>query len=117
MWYGFFGHAEEATIWIRGYDDHWGAWRGVPNETGMIVNYLPITEALLEGTPQEAAHRRDARQAFMQHHAEITRLLAALTANAEDHFGKSPDEINWADAGSAEEMVVRLRELMMFGGV
>ena len=42
----------------------------------------------------------DALAAFVSKKAEIDTMLARLQSLSDDHFGRSPDEINWGDVGT-----------------
>ena len=42
----------------------------------------------------------DALAAFISRKAQIDTMLARLQALSDDHFGWTPDEINWAHVGT-----------------
>ena len=42
---------------------------------------------------------------------EIDDLLARLAAHSADHFGYSPDEVNWGHVGTLDHYRARLREI------
>lgn len=49
--------------------------------------------------------------AFIADKAEIDALLARLAALSADHFGYSPDEVNWGHVGTLDHYRARLREI------
>lgn len=42
---------------------------------------------------------------------EIDAMLARLVAHSTDHFGYSPDEVNWGHVGTLDHYRARLREI------
>lgn len=58
-----------------------------------------------------------ALDAFIAAKTEIDAMLARLVAHSADHFGYSPDELNWGHVGTLEHYLARLREItdMAFG--
>lgn len=52
-----------------------------------------------------------ALDAFIAAKAEIDAMLARLAANSADHFGYSPDEVNWGHVGTLNHYRARLREI------
>lgn len=43
--------------------------------------------------------------------AEIDAMLARLAAHSADHFGSSPEEVNWGHVGTLDHYRARLREI------
>lgn len=58
-----------------------------------------------------------ALDAFIAAKTEIDAMLARLASRSADHFGYSPDELNWGHVGTLEHYRARLREItdMAFG--
>ena len=52
-----------------------------------------------------------AQDAFIAAKTEIDAMLARLVAHSADHFGYSPDELNWGHVGTLELYRARLREI------
>ncbi len=52
-----------------------------------------------------------ALDAFIAVNAEIDALLARLVAHSAEHFGYSPDEVNWGHVGTLDHHRARLREI------
>jgi len=52
-----------------------------------------------------------ALDAFIAAKIEIDGMLARLVAHSADHFGYSPDEVNWGHVGTLEHYRDRLREI------
>ena len=52
-----------------------------------------------------------ALDAFNAAKAEIDAMLAQLAAHSADHFGYSPDEVNWGHVGTLDHYRARLREI------
>jgi hypothetical protein len=52
-----------------------------------------------------------ALDAFIAAKTEIDAMLARLAAHSVDHFGYSPDELNWGHVGTLEHYRARLREI------
>ena len=52
-----------------------------------------------------------ALDAFIAAKTEIDFLLARLAAYSADHFGYSPDEVNWGHVGTLAHYRARLREI------
>ena len=50
-------------------------------------------------------------EAFLAAKAEIDTMLERLAALSADHFGASPDEINWGHVGILNHYRDRLREI------
>jgi SpoVK/Ycf46/Vps4 family AAA+-type ATPase len=55
-----------------------------------------------------------ALNAFMQKKAQIDAMLERLKALSDDHFGTTPDAVNWADVGSLEFVEAQLRGIENF---
>jgi hypothetical protein len=53
----------------------------------------------------------DALDAFIAAKTEIDAMLARLVAHSADHFGYSPDEVNWGHVGTLDHYRARLREI------
>ena len=53
-----------------------------------------------------------ALDAFIAAKAEIDAMLARLAAHSADHFGYSPDEVNWGHVGTLDHYRARLREII-----
>lgn len=60
------------------------------------------------------SNKEQALAAFTAQTAEITTLLERLKRHAENHFDRMPQDVNWADVGSATECCHRLREIADF---
>ncbi|KGJ20608.1 hypothetical protein [Paracoccus sanguinis] len=54
---------------------------------------------------------RKALDAFLAAKIEIDALLARLVAHSADHFGYSPDEVDWGHVGTLDYYRARLREI------
>jgi len=52
-----------------------------------------------------------ALDAFIGAKTEIDAMLARLVAHSADHFGYSPDEVNWGHVGTLDHYRARLREI------
>jgi len=52
-----------------------------------------------------------ALDAFIAAKAEIDAILTRLAAHSADHFGYSPDEVNWGHVGTLDHYRARLREI------
>lgn len=52
-----------------------------------------------------------ALDAFIAAKIEIDAMLARLVAHSADHFGYSPDEVNWGHVGTLDHYRARLREI------
>lgn len=52
-----------------------------------------------------------ALDAFIASKTEIDAMLARLVAHSADHFGYSPDEVNWGHVGTLDHYRARLREI------
>lgn len=52
-----------------------------------------------------------ALDAFIAAKAEIDAMLAPLAAHSADHFGSSPEEVNWGHVGTLDHYRARLREI------
>lgn len=48
---------------------------------------------------------------FIAARIEIDEMLGRLTALSADHFGVSPDEIDWGHVGSLDHYRAKLREI------
>lgn len=48
---------------------------------------------------------------FIAAKAKIDAMLARLAAHSADHFGYSPDEVNWGHVGTLNHYRARLREI------
>lgn len=56
-----------------------------------------------------ASNNDRALEAFMGHCLEIEFLLKAL---AENHYGASPEEVNWGHVGDAARLAAKLKEAL-----
>ena len=54
---------------------------------------------------------RKALDAFIARKAEVDTMLGRLTALSDEHFGVSPDEINWGDVGPLAHYAELLRRI------
>ena len=52
-----------------------------------------------------------ALDAFIAAKTEIDAVLARLVAHSADHFGYSPEEVNWGHVGTLDHYRARLREI------
>jgi hypothetical protein len=52
-----------------------------------------------------------ALDAFIAAKNEIDAMLARLVAHSADHFGSSPEEVNWGHVGTLDHYRARLREI------
>ena len=52
-----------------------------------------------------------ALDAFIAAKSEIDAMLARLVAHSADHFGYSPEEVNWSHVGTLDHYSARLREI------
>lgn len=52
-----------------------------------------------------------AMHAFIAATAEIDAMLARLAALSADHFGYSPEDVNWGHVGTLDHYRTRLREI------
>jgi hypothetical protein len=52
--------------------------------------------------------------AFMDRKAKIDDLIARLQSASDDHFGASPDAIDWGHAGDLGYVTERLNEIAAF---
>ena len=52
-----------------------------------------------------------ALDAFIAAKAEIDTMVARLAAHSADHFGYSPEEVNWGHVGTLDHYRARLREI------
>ena len=52
-----------------------------------------------------------ALDAFIAAKTEIDAMLARLVARSADHFGYSPDEVNWGHVGTLEHYASLLRRI------
>lgn len=57
------------------------------------------------------SNRKSALDAFMARKLEIDAMLARLTALSADHFGTSPDEINWGHVGTISHYATLLKQI------
>lgn len=53
----------------------------------------------------------NALDAFIAAKAEIDAMLARLVVHSADHFGYSPEEVNWGLVGTLDHHRARLREI------
>lgn len=53
-----------------------------------------------------------ALDAFIAAKAEIDAMLARLKEHSDDHFGCSPDKVNWGHVGTLNHYRARLREIV-----
>jgi len=54
--------------------------------------------------------------AFMRGKAEVDALLARIATASADHFGTTPEQVTWGDAGSLGFVTERLKEITEFLG-
>lgn len=54
---------------------------------------------------------RSPLDAFIAHKVEIDGMLEWLAALSDEHFGSSPDEINWGDVGTLASHAELLRRI------
>ena len=52
-----------------------------------------------------------ALDAFIADKTEIDDIIARLVAHSADHFGYSPDDVNWGHVGTLDHYRARLREI------
>lgn len=52
-----------------------------------------------------------ALDAFIAAKTEIDDMIARLVAHSADHFGYSPEEVNWGHVGTLAHYRTRLREI------
>jgi len=52
-----------------------------------------------------------ALDAFIAAKTEIDDIIARLVAHSADHFGYSPDDVNWGHVGTLDHYRARLREI------
>jgi hypothetical protein len=52
-----------------------------------------------------------ALDAFIAAKAEIDTMVARLAAHSADHFGSSPEEVNWGHVGTLDHYRACLREI------
>lgn len=57
-----------------------------------------------------------ALEAYIATITEINAKFAALTEQANNHLGHSPEEINWGHVGSAQHALEQLTEIAEFLG-
>jgi hypothetical protein len=55
--------------------------------------------------------KQTALDAFIARKAEIDTMLERLTALSDEHFGVSPDDINWGHAGTLAHYAELLRQI------
>ena len=55
--------------------------------------------------------KQTALDAFIARKAEIDTMLDRLTALSDEHFGVSPDDINWGHAGTLAHYAELLRQI------
>jgi hypothetical protein len=60
---------------------------------------------------QIARSKEQALAAFVSKKAEIDAMLARLQALSDDHFGYSPDDIDWGHVGILEHYAELLRRV------
>ena len=55
---------------------------------------------------------------FIANVTSVTHMLDRLQKAAGDHFGKSPEEVNWGDVGSLANVAEKLKQAsdFIFGG-
>ena len=58
-----------------------------------------------------APQNAQALDAFIARKVEIDAMLARLAAHSADHFGSSPEEVNWGHVGTLDHYRARLREI------
>jgi hypothetical protein len=73
-------------------------------------------EAFMASPPQETAMRnrtddRTALDAFIANKAEIDTMLNRLQALSDEHFGYSPDDINWGHVGTLTHYAELLKRI------
>lgn len=52
-----------------------------------------------------------ALDAFIAANIEIDTMLARLAAHSADHFGYSPDQVNWGHVGTLAHYRAKMREI------
>ena len=65
----------------------------------------------------QAAEKPTALDVFVSRKPEIDEMLALLTALSTNHFGVSPDTLNWGDAGSLGFVKQQLKEILQHFGL
>ena len=63
------------------------------------------------GSATGSKNRSNALDAFIAAKAEIDTMVARLAAHSADHFGYSPEEVNWGHVGTLDHYRARLREI------
>jgi hypothetical protein len=83
----------------------------------LVINLaIDQIEAFMRSPTQETAMRRrpanrTALDAFIARKAEIDTMLERLRALSDEHFGYSPDEINWAHVGTLAHYAELLKRI------
>jgi hypothetical protein len=85
------------------------------NDPIICLDFSPV-EAWMRSPTQEIAMRRHkdnrtALDAFLAHKAEIDTMLDRLKARSDDHFGYSPDDIDWGHVGTVAHYAELLRKI------
>ena len=60
---------------------------------------------------RRAQDNTKALDAFIAAKTEIDAMLARLVAHSADHFGYSPEAVNWGHVGTLDHYRARLREI------
>ncbi len=60
-----------------------------------------------------ASHKYNqaALAAFTAKKAELDAMLARLSAFSDEHFGLTPEEVNWGDVGGLSDWTQKIREV------
>ena len=82
----------------------------------LVINLaIAVIEAFMRSPTQETAMRRRDKQtaldAFIARKCEIYTMLARLKALSDEHFGASPDDINWGDVGTLAHYAELLKRI------
>lgn len=56
-----------------------------------------------------------ALDAFIAAKTEIDAMLTRLVAHSAEHFGYSPEDVNWGHVGTLDHYRARLREITYMG--
>lgn len=68
-------------------------------------------------TPEKATSKTNqekALEAFCHEVASARELVTLIARQLDDHMGVAPDEVTWADAGSAGHAVEELKQVARF---
>jgi len=55
-----------------------------------------------------------AREAFTQHIGDARELVTLIARHLDEHMEIAPEEVNWANAGSAGHLVEELKQIARF---